>query len=104
MNSVPGWWTFLLLTLAGARTWRLVAKDTVLDRPRRWALGTDEEDLPTVRYREKLDVLVTCPWCAGFWLTLGWFIAWWIDSRTLVVAAVAAASHVVGMQAKLDED
>lgn len=55
----------LISALAVYRLTRLVTEDTILDRPRGWAIGR----------AEWLGTLVTCPWCAGFWIALATTIA-----------------------------
>lgn len=59
--------------------------------PRAWALR---------RLDGKGELFLTCPWCAGFWIALGWYAAWqaWEDG-TLVVAAAFALSAAVGLVA-----
>lgn len=100
--SIPDWWGFTLLALAAYRTWRLVAEDDILDRPRRWVLrlGRDwEKDGDPVPdgYRVKWGLFLTCPWCAGFWVTVLWWAAWQVTERwTLIIAVPFAASAVVG--------
>lgn len=107
--SVPGWWAFLLLGLAAFRIYRLLGEDTILDRPRGWLLRlpTDWREGQRVpdSYRDKWGAFITCPWCAGFWITLLWWAAWQIwPHGTLVVAALFALSTIVGLLARLDDD
>lgn len=83
---IPAWWPFLLLALAAFRTWRLIAEDTILDG-----------------LRERLPIglnFVRCPWCAGFWVSLAWWLAWvaW-PHGSLVVAVPFAISAVLGLMA-----
>ncbi len=86
--SVPSWWPFLLLALAAFRVWRLLAEDTILDRPRERIVRT----LP------KGEEFVTCPWCAGFWVSLAWWVGWQVWPHWTLVAAVPfAVSAVVGL-------
>lgn len=89
---VPDWYELILLALASFRVWKLVGDDAVLDRPRDWVL--DRLD------REGDDVwtyFITCPWCAGFWITLLWWVAWLlVPYATLVAAALFAISALVG--------
>lgn len=54
--------TMLLLTaLAAHRLTRLVVEDTILDGPRMWLVNRAPDG--------KIATLITCPWCAGFWLS-----------------------------------
>lgn len=88
--AVPSWWPFLLLALAAFRTWRLLAEDTILDGPR----------ARLVQRMPKGEEFVTCPWCAGFWIALAWWLAWeaW-PHGTLVAAVPLAISAIVGVVA-----
>lgn len=88
--NVPGWYALLLLALSAFRTWRLLAEDTILDRPR----------AALVRPLPKGEEFILCPWCAGFWVSLAWWAAWqaW-PHGTLVVAVPFAISAVVGVVA-----
>ena len=102
----PDWWALLLLALAAFRVYRLIGEDTILDRPRRWALrlGNDwqkQGDRVPPGYREKWGVFITCPWCAGFWISLAWWAAWlaW-PGWTLWAATPWAISAVVALVAK----
>ena len=99
--TVPGWYALLLLAGGAYRTWRLLALDAILDRPRAWIAGVngDADD-----YREALDTFLQCPWCSGFWIALAWWAAWqaW-PHATLVAAAAAGVSTLVGLVARLDD-
>lgn len=70
---IPNWYVFLLLALISFRTWRLIAEDDILQRPRHWLvrLPRDWEDGDEVpeQYRDKLGLFLTCPWCAGAWVS-----------------------------------
>lgn len=84
---IPTWWGFTLLGLAAYRTWRLVAEDTILDKPRA-RLRLDESEL------------VTCPWCLGAWIAVAWWGAWKLwDEPVMVVAVPFALSALVGVVA-----
>lgn len=84
---VPEPWAFVLLALAAWRVWKLLADDSILDRPRDWALDhvVSEEFL-------------LCPYCLGFWASLIWWGSWlnWPDGA-LVVATPWAISAAVGL-------
>ena len=104
--SVPSLWAFVLLALASYRTWKLLADDEILDRPRRWALCLEdwEEGKPVPEhYRLGWGAWLACPWCAGFWIALGWWAAWlaWDDVLALAVpfalsAVLAGIAALVG--------
>lgn len=96
----PDWWQFVLLTLAAFRVYRLIAEDKILDRPRRWVLrlGSDwqkEGDPVPDKYRAKWGATITCPWCAGFWITVAWWVAWLITPDWTTWAAVPFAANAV---------
>ena len=78
-----------VVALAAFRTWKLVADDTILDRPRAWLC----------RWVGKADVFITCPWCAGFWISVGWAAAWWAHEWAVYAAVPFAISAVVGIVA-----
>lgn len=85
--GVPSWYALVLLALAAFRVWRLLALDSLLDRPR--ALIPDTE---------WWDALVYCPWCLGFWVSVVWWGGYELSPHwCLVVAAPFAVSAVVGV-------
>lgn len=122
--TAPDWWATLLIVFAAFRTWRLAAKDTILERPRRWAVRLPREwqddrvDPETRRpvaadpipdgYRAEWAKWLTCPWCAGFWIVgalLGVYcvVFGWVGWYAFIVTWLAA-SGAVGLIAKLDPD
>lgn len=94
--SVPSWYALILLALAAFRTFRLIASDDILDRPRRYVtrLGLkwqkDGDPLPA-EYRLKLADFLSCPYCAGWWLSLAWVGAWWAWPHGSLIAATPLA-------------
>lgn len=60
--SRPYWWETLLLLAAAYRLWRLLAFDTITDRPRTWVLRKLGE-------KDTQAYFVTCPFCSGLWVT-----------------------------------
>jgi hypothetical protein len=106
--NVPDWWTLVLLGLASYRTYRLIAKDVLLDIPRGWLVGLGgwKEGQPVPRgYRTGLAEFLVCPWCIGFWVGFAWWFAWLHDHRAALVAATPfAISTVVGLLAQLDRE
>ena len=106
--NIPDWWQMILLSLASFRTWRLIAEDTILDRPRRWALKLDknwqkEGDDPGDNYRQEWGLFTTCPYCLGFWVGAAWWLAWLLWPHATTIAAVPfAISTIVVAIAKLD--
>ena len=105
MNDIPDWWEALILGVASWRVFHLLAYDDLTDRIRRYVtkLRTDwrkEGDATGQNYRERLGSFIECPYCLGFWVVLGWWVAWLIFPRgTLVVAvplflsAILVAAH-----------
>lgn len=88
---IPAPWTFALLTLAAFRVWKLIGDDAILDRPRDAAL----ERLGDLG--DKALYLITCPWCAGTYVTAAWWGAWLIwPHGTLVAAGFVALCAAVG--------
>lgn len=106
---VPGWLALALLLGASFRVYRLIAHDTILNRPRKWLVGLGdwkEGDTVPDGYREWLTIWLECPWCCGFWVTVAWWGAFemW-PHGTLVAAAPWAISGAVALVAKhLDAD
>ena len=101
-ENVPEPYALFLLVAASYRVWRLIAEDDILDRPRLWLLRLPrawqaEQPIPA-EYRGKVADFLTCPWCMGFWVSLGFYLSWlWQPEWTLVVATVATISAAVGL-------
>lgn len=102
---IPVWWHFLLLALVAYRIWRLLAEDDILDRPRRRVLRYAEDGTPHRNYREKWALFLTCPWCAGAWISGLVYLTWlWLfgdyDTPSDVLIGVGvwfALSTTVGL-------
>lgn len=91
-RDVLGPWEALVLAAASFRLWRLAAEDTLLDVPR---------DRVLTRSPEWAEDLVDCPWCLGFWISLGACVSWRMWPRaTLTAAAPFAVSAAVGLVAE----
>jgi hypothetical protein len=56
----------LLIGLASAATWRVLAVDVITKRIRERLWG---EDAPDTTFRQWLKAWGKCPWCAGAWVT-----------------------------------
>lgn len=98
--TIPSWYEAILLGLAAWRTWRLLAEDDILDRPRRYVtrLGSKwkEGDTPPKAYRYKLAEFLTCPYCAGWWVALVWWGFFeWSQRYTLIAAVPFVLSSLV---------
>lgn len=93
--AIPNWWAVVLLGLAALRCFQLLANDVIFDRPRNVFL----------RRIPKGEEWLTCPWCAGFWITLAWWLAWiWQPKWALIVATPFAISALVGLLGRLLPD
>jgi hypothetical protein len=113
--------------LAVARVTRLVNSDVVFDPVRLWvarrlsgltrAVAEMEELRPlsvqAARLRKvqgrwnTLSYFIGCPWCVGLWVAVftAWVPLWFSGNRVAVyVGVVLAASHVVGLGARLADD
>lgn len=101
---------------------RLLAEDTILDKPRRWLLRIDpawenEGDDYGPNYRFEWGVFLTCPYCAGFWISgialllysliiewhgaLAFLVTWFAISAT--VALVAKTDALLNNASELAE-
>lgn len=80
-----------VVALASFRLTRLVTSDTLTETPRRavqrWALTQRMAERPSL----KLDELVGCNYCAGWWVTLAVLAAWRVPLFRPLVRAFAAA-------------
>lgn len=85
----PTWWGFVVIVLAAYRVWRLIALDSVFDRPRNRVLR---------RVPEKLHEGVQCPFCLGFWVVVAIWLLWiaW-PKWTLIIAAPFALNGALGL-------
>lgn len=91
--NIPEPWIFALLALAAFRVWKLLAEDTILDRPRAWLIRS-----------EKASEFLSCMWCAGGWCALLTWLAWLAWPHGVAVAAVPfALSAAVGVIAAVLE-
>ena len=101
--SVPSPWVMILLVGGAFRIWRLLAVDTILERPRRWLVRlprdwNEEEDEVPPTYNEKLAEMIECPWCLGAWISLVVWGLWQVDPHlTEVFASLATVSAAVGL-------
>jgi hypothetical protein len=91
--KIPDWYSLLILSFAAWRTFQLLAFDDILDRPRRWVLRLDpnwkeEGDEVGADYRLKWGLFVTCPYCAGFWISVAWYAVWQVTSFWTEFAAM----------------
>lgn len=86
--KVPTPYQAAILVGASYRTWRLLGDDSILDRPRDYAI----ENGP-----KWVGDLLPCPWCLGWWTTLGWWAAFQASpDRTIELATPWALATAVG--------
>lgn len=97
----PDWYELVLLSLAVFRVYRLLAEDTILDRPRAWLLGLGlwHEGQPIPRsYRATLGEFITCGWCLGLWISFAAWGCWWLaEDVTVAISVPLAISAIVGL-------
>ncbi len=100
--------TFLIIGLAAYRVWKLAAEDVILDPLRDALLGTSRPitNGPEHYKRPRVAAFVGCPWCLGFWISLGAWSAyhWWNGANTVLIATPLALSALLGLVVQnLDE-
>lgn len=107
--TIPDWWGFVLLSLGAYRIWRLLAEDTILERPRRWLvrLGPNwrsEGDPVPDNYREYIALFLMCPFCLGAWVSLTVWGSWqfWPQTTTAVLVPFAISAVVGFTRVNLD--
>lgn len=116
---IPDAWQFVLLALAAYRIYRLIARDTITEPLRAAISYPDEEnvsldddpkdrilikgvdyDLPK-GWRVYVATLIRCPWCAGFYVSVGTWLLWDIWPRQVLFAATPwAIAAVLGLAKK----
>jgi hypothetical protein len=100
--TFPTWLAVLIYALAVARVTGLIVADTITE-PIRDRIISWLDDTPGSA-GEWFSSLITCPWCAGMWVSLVaaplvWF---WGDSPIMLIPALALAfSQVTGATANL---
>jgi hypothetical protein len=75
---IPSPWEAALLALAAWRVFHLLAEDDILDTPRRYV---------TARLSETWQDFITCVYCAGFWISVSWWLAWLALDEWALLAA-----------------
>lgn len=100
--TIPVWLQLLIYALAVARVTGLVVSDSITEPARDWLIANLDDRPATAG--QMITTLITCPWCAGMWISLAaaplvWF---WGDSPFLLIPALALAfSQVTGMIASV---
>lgn len=98
--TIPVWLQLLVYALAVARVTGLIVADSITEPVRDW-ITVRLDDRPAT-LGEAISTLITCPWCAGMWVSLVaaplvWFFG---DSPVMLIPALALAfSQVTGMTA-----
>lgn len=97
--TLPTWYPVILIGIAAWRTFNLLAYDKILDQPRNWLLRLprkwqDGDAIPK-KYRLKWALFITCPYCAGFWISLGWFGASQINLYWTTIATIPFVLNTV---------
>lgn len=96
--DVPSWYELTLLALAAWRVFQLLAYDDIAEGLRRYVTRVPkswdgESPITAKSYRETFALFIQCPYCAGFWIALVWWVAWLIfPTETLFVAVPLALS------------
>jgi len=100
--TVPVSVTLIIYTLAVARVTGLIVSDSITEPARDALIGWLDDRPKTLG--AAIATLITCPWCAGMWVSLiaaplVWFLG---DSPWLLIPALALAfSQVTGMVASV---
>lgn len=99
--TLPEPWVGVLLALAAYRVFRIVGYDTITQPVRERVTGyKDSDELPADVERAYLAKLVRCPWCLGWWISLGvWLVyeTWpYTTARLAVPFALSAAVGMIG--------
>lgn len=96
---IPNWYELALLGLAAFRVWKLLGDDTILDTPRNALIAWLDKGGNRAHARAQyVSIMLECPWCAGFWISLAWWGAWALwPHGTLVAAIPFAVSALVGL-------
>lgn len=100
--TIPGWLLLLIYALAVARVTGLIVADTITEPVRDRIVGWLDDTPGSAG--DWFASLITCPWCAGMWVSLVaaplvWF---WGDSPVMLVPALALAfSQITGATANL---
>lgn len=100
--TIPVWLQLLIYALAVARVTGLIVADTITEPIRDRIIGWLDDTPGSAG--EWFSSLITCPWCAGMWVSLiaaplVWF---WHGSPVMLIPALALAfSQFTGATANL---
>lgn len=95
--NVPEWWEAAILALAAWRSFQLLAVDDILEAPRRYV---------TAHISEYWEDFLTCPYCAGFWIAIAWWVAWqiWPVGSLAAATPFMLSAGVIGATKVLSSD
>lgn len=99
---IPAALQLLIYALAVARVTGLITTDTITEDARDTVIGWLDDRPKTLG--AYLAALITCPWCAGVWVSLiAAPLVWvWGDSPVMLIPALALAfSQLTGMVSNL---
>lgn len=109
--NVPDWYELVLLALAAWRVFQLLAYDDITEGLRRRIMRVPKDwdgksPITNKSYRETLALFLQCPYCAGFWIAVVWWVAWLIFPTETVFVAVpwALSAGVIGASKLLSMD
>lgn len=100
--TIPVWLQLVIYALAVTRVTGLVVSDSITEPVRDWII--DHLDDRPATLGAAIATLITCPWCAGMWISLAaaplvWFLG---DTPVMLIGALALAlSQVAGMISNL---
>lgn len=100
--TIPVWLQLLVYALAVARVTGLIVADTITEPIRDRIIGWLDDTPGSAG--EWFASLITCPWCAGMWVSLiAAPLVWlWHDSPIMLIPALALAlSQFTGATANL---
>lgn len=108
-------WPFVILALGIYSITRLLSKDSLIDRQREWFYNKFPHEGFTTKIRpnpkrstfivtgdhyyvtegHKLGEMLHCPWCLGFWISLGVCLSFWAWPVVTTAVLVPWALRVV---------
>src|SRR3954452_19684399 len=98
---------FIGVSFCSYRLWKLLAKDVIFDRPRKWFYRRFPPNPATAQLVHaqgvhKLGMMIACPWCSGFYISglVVLAVSQWI-SMQMPVLWWFATSSVDGLLAKM---
>lgn len=100
--TIPLWLQLLIYALAAARVTGLIVADSLTEDLRDGILARLDDRPKTAG--SYLATLITCPWCAGMWVSLiASPLVWFFHaSPVMLIPAIALAfSQVIGMTASV---